>query len=161
MVQLAQGSKWQSQVSSSGLSGSKAWAFSNHYVILSVFFLMVAGVTTLHLMDKLGHYTINVTPFHFLLLPSLPGLTSCSLLPSDFPWENLQGSNSGLGSLYSGRTGPGLFNFVPSGLQDWTRPGNQRWKLAGPNTRLVSGNPDMLGRSGPAGPEGPTWIKSS
>lgn len=118
MVQLAQGSKRQSQVSSSGLSGSKAWAFSNHYVILSVVFLMVAGVTTLHLMDKLGHYTINVTPFHFLLLPSLPGLTSCSLLPSDFPWENLQGSNSGLGSLYSGRTGPGLFNFVPSGLQD-------------------------------------------
>ena len=45
--------------------------------------------------------------------------------------------------------------------QDRTRPENQRWKQAEPNTRLVSGNPNMLGRSGPAGPEGPTWIKSS
>lgn len=52
---------------------------------------MVAGVTALHLMHKLGHYTINVTPFHFLLLPSLPGLTSCSLLPSDFPWVQVLG----------------------------------------------------------------------
>ena len=116
----------------------------------------MAGVTTLHLMDKLGHYTINVTPFRFLLLPSLPELTSCSLLPSDFPWENLQGSSSELGSLYPRRTGPGLFNFFPLGLQDRTRPENQRWKQAEPNTRLVSGNPNMLGRSGPAGPEGPT-----
>ena len=38
MVQLAQASKRQSQVSSSGLSGSKAWTFSNRSVILSVVF---------------------------------------------------------------------------------------------------------------------------
>lgn len=38
MVQLAQASKRQSQDSSSGLSGSKAWTFRNRCVLLSVVF---------------------------------------------------------------------------------------------------------------------------
>ena len=48
---------------------------------------MVAAVTTLYLKNKDGHYTIKMIVLHFLTVPSLSILTSCSPLPSDLPWE--------------------------------------------------------------------------
>lgn len=48
---------------------------------------MVAGVTTLYLEDKDGHYAIKATVLHFLILPSPLDLMACSPLPSDLPQE--------------------------------------------------------------------------
>lgn len=47
--------------------------------------LTVAGVTSFYLEYKDGHSIIEVTVLHFLFLPSLRSLTSCSPLPSDLP----------------------------------------------------------------------------
>lgn len=48
---------------------------------------MVVAVTILYCKSKDRRYTIKVIVLHFLTFPALPGLTSCSPLPSDRPWH--------------------------------------------------------------------------